>query len=42
MGSRRENGREEKKKEGGREEKGKLGIEEGKKERRERVTQRIF
>lgn len=42
MGSRRENGREEKKKEGGREEKGKLGIEEGKKERRERVTQRIL
>ena len=42
MGSRRENGREEKKKEGGREEKGKLGIEEGKKERRERLTQRIL
>ena len=42
MGSRRENGREEKKKEGGREEKGKLGIEEGKKERRERGTQRIL
>lgn len=42
MGSRRENGRKEKNKGAGREEKGKLGIEEGKKERRERVTQRIL
>lgn len=38
MGSRRENGREEKKKGGGREEKGKLGIEEGRKERKERES----
>ena len=28
--------------EGGREEKGKLGIEEGKKERREKVTQKYY
>lgn len=42
MGSRREYGREEKKKERGREERGKLGIEEGKKERRESYTKNII